>query len=213
MSLKFVVDTIPEGQESLYKEVDGQYVLDVEDAVPVSKYKEVETKANQLSEKIGEFRTSNIELRKQIEGKSGSDVNIDEIIDTATQPLKTNLQKKEEELAVIRGHLERVVLSDSVKDAAIKYGVLESAIPDVLNRARETFTVKDGVAVPKTKQVDKDGNQLNINTWITNLAESASHLFAKSSGAGAQKSVKGNVQYSDKSSLEKIGAGIAAYQK
>lgn len=213
MSLKYIVDIIPEGQEQFYKESQsGQYVLDVEDVVPTTKFVTAEAKVTELETKVNEFRANNIELRKQVEAKVG-DVNIDLLVDTATSEMKTNLATLQNELAVTKTHLEKVVLSDSVKDVAIKYGVLESAIPDVLNRAKETFMVKDGTAVPKSKTLDKDGNALNVSNWIGNLAESAPHLFAKSSGAGAQKPIRGNMPTQERSSVDKISAGINALRK
>ena len=213
MSLEFFVNQVPEGQESLYREVEGGFQLDVVGVVPETKYQEVETKVKELDSKIGEFRTNNIQLKQQLEKASGQpgfdlDSVVKEQVQIQVSEMKKNLDQLTDQLKIKDTQLEQVILSDGVKEAAIKYGVLESAIPDVLNRARETFQVKDGKAISKQKSVDKDGNPLNITSWINQLSEAAPHLFAKSSGAGAQKS-KGNQGYQVVlSPTDKIAQGL-----
>lgn len=214
MSLEFYVSEVPEGQEQFYKEVDGGYELDVIDVIPLNKYKEIESKVKDLDTKLGEFRTNNIQLKQQLEKAAGTDINVlvEEQVQTKVSEMKKHLDIMGEQIKQKDAQLEQVILSDGVKDAAIKYGVLDSAIPDVLNRAKETFMVKDGKAISKTKGIDKEGNQLNITSWIQQLSEGAPHLFAKSSGAGAQRSKGGSVP-SNLSANEKIGLGLANYKK
>ena len=212
MSLQFFVSEVPEGQETLYKEVEGGFQLDA-DVVPSTKYQELEAKLKDLDSKVNEFRTNNISLKQQLEkasGKDGFDINkvVEEQVQLQVQEMKKNLDQLSEQLKVKDTQLEQVILSDGVKEAAIKYGVLESAIPDVLNRAKETFQVKDGKAVSKQKSVDKDGNSLNITSWINQLSEAAPHLFAKSSGAGAQKSKGSQGMQQNLSSVDKIALGL-----
>lgn len=213
MSLEFFVTDLPEGQESLYKEVEGGFQLDVVGVVPVTKFQEVETRAKDLDSKLGEFRTNNIQLKQQLEkatGVTGTDLTslVEEQVQAHVSEMKKNLDTLQEQIKQKDAQLEQVILSDGVKDAAIKYGVLDSAIPDVLNRAKETFIVKDGKAVSKTKGVDKEGNSLNINSWIQQLSEGAPHLFAKSSGAGAQRSKGGQGMATNLSGTDKIAAGL-----
>ena len=211
MALEFEVTSIPEGLESFYKEQDGKFVLDVTDIAPVSKLRELETK-------VEEFRTNNIALKKQLGNpdpkQSGVDVEklVEEQFNTRVTELKTNydtqVKKLSDELNTRNSQLENVLISEAVKDAAIKYGVLETAVSDVLYRARDIFTVKDGKAVAKDKSLDKDGNALNITNWVQGLSDAAPHLFAKSSGAGGFKPVKGGVTTPHRSSVEKIASGL-----
>jgi hypothetical protein len=196
---------------------DGTYVLDVEGVVPVSQFKEVESKVVGTEAKLKEFRDNNIALRKELETKSGTGVNIEALLETHVAELKgnyaTQIQTLSEQNKQLNEHLERVVLSDGVKEAAIKYGVLESALPDVLSRAKDTFVVKDGKPVPKDKLIDKEGNPMGVTNWIQSLAEQAPHLFAQSRGSGAQKTVRGGQQPVERTPAEKIAAGLAARQK
>lgn len=213
MALPFVADTVSDEVKQYYKEVDGKFVLDVEGAVPVTQFQAVQSKATELEGKVSEFRNNNIALKQLVEQAGKQTVDIDALLEPRIVEMKTNYTTQIEALnsskAQLEAHLERVVLSESVAAAAVKYGVLDTALSDVISRARETFTVKDGVAVSKSKAKDKDGNALTIQTWITGLTETASHLFVPSRGAGAQKSVSGMNQKPAMSSIDKISAGLA----
>lgn len=216
MALAYELTEAPGAEVAgFYKEVDGKYVLDVEGVVPESKFKESETK-------LSEFRNNNITLKQQLEKVTQTPLNntpvqqidVEAAIEARIGEMKshysTQVTTLETEKKQLAEHLERVVLSDSVKEAALKYGVHESALPDVLNRAKETFTVADGKAVSKTKAVDKEGKPLEVSSWIHNLSETAPHLFAPSRGSGAQRTVKGGQPVSERTSAEKIAAGLAA---
>lgn len=212
MALELEVTNVPEGLEQFYKEQDGKFVLDVEGGVaPISKVKE-------LQQKVEEFRTNNVSLKAQLgqqsPDKTGVDVEklVEDQLNVRIGEMKTNyetqVKKMTEELSVRNSQLENVLISEAVKDAALKYGVLETAVSDVLYRARDIFTVKDGKAVAKDKVMDKDGNALNVTNWVQGLSEAAPHLFAKSSGAGGFKPVKGGVIPSQMSSIDRISAGL-----
>ena len=203
-----------EVKEFYKQESDGTYTLDVEGVVPVTKFQEVENRAKESDTKLKEFRDNNVALRKELEQKAGTGVNIEALLETHVAELKTNyssqIQTLAEQKTSLEQHLERVVLSDGVKEAALKYGVLDSALPDVLARAKDTFVVKDGKPTPKTKLIDKEGNPLGVTTWIQSLAEQAPHLFAQSRGSGAQKTIKSGPVQHEKSASDKIAAGLAA---
>lgn len=214
MGLKYELTEAPaEDIKPFYKEQDGKFILDVEGAVPETKLRETETK-------LAEFRTNNVTLKQQIEAatntslkdKKPADIDVEQILQTHVSELKTNYETQVTTLAdqkkQLEAHLERVVLSDSVKEAAIKYGVQDSALPDVLNRAREAFTVKDGEAVLKDKKLDKEGKQYTVSSWIQSLSESAPHLFAQSRGSGSQKPVKGMPAQGELSAVDKIAKGL-----
>lgn len=217
MALAYELTEAPGAEVAqFYKEVDGKFVLDVEGVVPEAKFKDAENK-------VTEFRNSNITLKQQLEKATQTSlknvdpktIDVEAALEQRTADMKTHFTTQmstlEESNKQLNAHLERVVLSDSVKEAALKYGVLESALPDVLNRAKDTFTVKDGKAVSKNKLVDKDGKPLEVSSWIHNLSESAPHLFAQSRGSGAQKSVKGGQPATAHTSpAERISAGLDA---
>lgn len=213
MALPYETDSVSDEVKAFYKEVDGKYVLDVEGVVPVTQFQSVQSKASELEGKISEFRANNIALKQQLEQIGGKTVDIEALLEPRIVEMKTNYTSQIEQLnsskAQLEQHLERVVLSESVAAAAVKYGVLDTALPDVISRARETFTVKDGVAVSKAKVKDKDGNALTIQSWITGLSETASHLFAPSRGTGAQRPVSGVSQKPTLSAVDKIASGLA----
>ncbi len=212
--LEMILDAAPAAEvAAFYKEDAGKWVLQVAGAVPQAKFAEVEGK-------VSEFRTNNIALKKQVEDLSKAAPNaqdIDKIVETRVSEMKTNYDTQISSLMTekvnLTTSLERVVLSDSVKTAATEYGVLPSALPDVLARAKEMFVVQDGQAIPKDKKVDKDGKMFTVNTWITSLTESASHLFAQSRGAGSFKPTRGTSIAPAKSALDKISSGLASRTK
>ena len=213
MPLAYETTEVAEELKPFYKQVEGKYVLDVEGAVPETAFKQVQTRAQELDAKVAEFRSNNIALKQQLEQAGKKEVDIDALLEPRVTEMKTNYTRQIDELSKTKSqleqHLERVVLSDSVKAAAIKYGVLDTALTDVLGRARETFTVKDGAAVSKDNALDKDGKPLTVDVWLTKLTESAPHLFAPSRGSGAQRPVSGVNQKPTMSSIDKIAAGLA----
>jgi hypothetical protein len=219
MGLKLELEQAPEESiKGFYKEVNGKFVLDVEGAVPVTKLKETEAK-------LEEFRTNNITLKQQLETVTKtplkdvptSQINVEQILEKHVSEMKTayesQVQTLAQQKAELEGHLERVVLSDSVKDAAIKYGVHESALPDVMNRAKEVFTVQAGKAVPKEKKVDKAGNPYGIESWLQSLNETAPHLFAQSRGSGSQRPVKGPIPQGTVHGVDRIAQGLKNLRK
>lgn len=214
MELEFELAAEPIAEvASFYKQDGAKWVLQVKGAVPQAKLAEVEGK-------VSEFRTNNIALKKQVEDLSKAAPNatdIEKIVETRVSEMKANYETQittlSQEKIALSTNLERVVLSDSVKTAATEYGVLPSALPDVLARAKEMFAVENGTAVPKDKKVDKDGKTFTINTWITSLTENAGHLFAQSRGSGSFKPTKGSNVQQTRTAKDKISAGLASRNK
>jgi hypothetical protein len=212
--LDYILETAPAAEvASFYKEDAGKWVLQVAGVVPQTKFAEVEGK-------VSEFRTNNIALKKQVEDLSKAAPNasdIEKIVETRVSEMKnhyeTQLTTLTQEKTTLSTNLERVVLSDSVKTAATEYGVLPSALPDVLARAKEMFVVENGTAVPKDKSVDKTGKTYTVSSWITSLTESAGHLFAPSRGSGSFKPTRGSNVPQVKSTVDKISAGLASRNK
>lgn len=196
MMLKYELTEQPdEAIAPFYEQVGDVYRLKVEGVAPA-------TEVVELKNKLDEFRNGNITLKKQLEqltktnlqGVKPDEVNVEQIVHQQVEEMRTNYETQlsalSESKTKLEADLERVLLSDSVKEAALRYGVHESALPDVLNRAKNTFTVKDGVAVPRDKKLDKDGKQYTIDSWLRSLSESASHLFAQSRGSGSHRPLR-----------------------
>lgn len=189
MALDYTVDAVPAGLEEHYEAKDGKFVLVVanQPAPPVD-HDAVEAK-----EKLKEFRATNIALKQRLEaleaGTATSAPNIDELVKNAVAANTQKLQQIEQERTTLQAQLEEVVLSEKVKEAALKHGVHETALTDIVNRAKNAFTVKDGKPLPKDNAVDADGQVLSPEAWIKSLAESAPHFFKPSSGSGARRPV------------------------
>lgn len=166
MALKFVVDTldtVDEAHRQLYVEKDGKFVLGVEGAVS--------------TEKLNEFRTSNVALLKERDGLVAKYKDVDleaynalteqqrklrdkelieagkveELFGERTATMRTQHEKQLSAVAkerdTIKGQLEGLVIDGALRDAAIKHGVAPTAVDDVLLRGRATFKLVEGKAV------------------------------------------------------------------
>lgn len=229
MGLKLFVenlDDVSENHKSLYEQTDdGKYRLDVDGAVP--------------REKLDEFRQNNIELLKKLEGFKNVDVQkytklleiekrindkdlvdagkIDEAVQSRIQSMKTEhegvVKDLSEKLNISNRQLESLLIDSAVRVKALELGALPAAMDDVLLRAKSAFKLVDGVAIPHVdgKPVyGKDGvNPMSVEEWINGLSKSASHLFGKTSGGGAQGSGNAGANNSrNMSSIQKITAGL-----
>lgn len=215
MALNYRVTEVPEGLESYYKEDAEGFVLDVEGVVDTNTLDSVKAEAEESKRKLKEFREHNIKLRQQVEkaatpnGEDSTPPNIEELINEAVSEMRAEMEKVQTERSTLASQLEEVVLSDRVKDIAIRHGVYETALPDVVTRARSVFTVKDGKPVPVDKKArDENGELYTPDTWLKKLQEDAPHLFKSSSGSGAQSPVNGSTRNAPRSSVEKITAGL-----
>lgn len=166
MSIKTRVKTleeIPEAIREFYVEQDGEFFLPVEGMVG--------------KDKLDEFRTNNIELKKQLEAITekfdGVDPDafreltakaqkerdkklldsgkVDEMITERLNAAKAGFDKEkkgiEETNRKLNIQLEGLLIDNAVRDAAAKAGVKSGAVDDVLLRARQVFKLIDGRAV------------------------------------------------------------------
>lgn len=206
MSLQYQVETVPEGMEAFYQEKEGKFVLAVEGLpAPQDNSAEITT----LKTKLDEFRDNNRTLHAQVQKLSGVDTSqVDELVKQAVAANTQKLQVAEQTVVTLQAQLEEVIVSDKLKEAAIKYGVAETAIQDVLNRGKSSFIVKDGKPLPKNGAVDSDGNVLSPEAWVKALTAEAPHLFKPSQGAGAKRPL-GTPPSQTLTSGQKISAGLA----
>lgn len=190
MSLELYVEQVPEGLETFYKEVDGKFVLDVV-GVDLTEVDKLKKEVPELKNKVKEFRDHNIQLRTQLEQVSGEvkTPNIQELVESKVSELKSRVEQIDNERQTLKQQLEEVVLSDKAKDYAVKYGVHDTALPDVINRARHAFTVENGTLVPKDKEYRDDaGNPLTLEKWMNDLRDKhAPHCFKSSTGTGSKR--------------------------
>jgi hypothetical protein len=213
--LKFIVDNldeVPEGLRDNYSETlrNGKtvYCLQVEGAVS--------------KDKLDEFRTNNISLRKQLEdfqsrfgnitlsgeelgeliakreqfenfeakGKDKVEELVEKRLGAARAEHERQIEGLRSENETMKQRLSDVTIDQSAVAVATKRGLKPSAIPDLTNRARGVFRLKDGVPTAyesdgKTVRYGKEANPLTVDEWVEGLTAEAPHLFNESSGGGA----------------------------
>lgn len=234
MALKLKIAKLEDVAEALrteYKKApDGEegYVLDT--AEPVVK-----------KDKLDEFRNNNINLQKALDAlkdvdpakyrelvqlenqvKAGELIKagkLEEAVNLRVDAMKTELEGKLTEsnsnLTKANHQLYSLIINDTVKSAAIKAGVLPSAVDDVIHRARTIYVVEGGVPVPKEGAnviFGKDGKTpMQPEEWVGGLKEKAPHLFQGSQGSGANGGNQpGSKNTAGMTPTEKINAGLAA---
>jgi hypothetical protein len=232
MPLKAVVDNLEGVDKSLHglysKADDGKFYLGVEGMVS--------------STRLDEFRTNNIALKQQLEKFEGIDPvkyremtekdrkiaekklidagEIDKVVEQRVAAMKAEHEAAIKAVTTERDaastKLSSVLIDSAVKSAAIAIGVVPTAVDDVVLRAKATFQMKNGEAVPVDAKGNiiygKDGTSpLSVDEWVKNLKQTAGHLFQGFQGAGAPGSKGGShgMDPSKMSSTQKISAGLA----
>ena len=208
MALKAILKSLEGLSDELkkqYVEKDGAYHLDADGLVP--------------KDRVDEFRNNNIDLKKQLDDLKktyeGIDVEqvkellkkeiqlkekklidsgkVDELLEERTKSMKTEYEKKIKELsdkvASSDTQLERLVIDNAIQSEAVKSGVRDTAMEDVLLRGRARFKLQDGKAVPLNGEgktiYGKDGSTPESMTeWVSGLSTSTPHLFKPSTGGG-----------------------------
>lgn len=229
MKLKFKLDTL-DGLDAaiagLYEQgADGAYYLSVDGAVDKSKLDEFRNNNVKLLKDLEKFKDVDpakyqelLALAKKQEEKKLIDAGeIDKVVEQRVGEMKSTYENQiktlTEQNSVAQRQLESLLIDNAVRDAAVKSGVQPTAVDDVLLRAKATFKIKDGNAVPVDAQGNvvygKDGTSpMSVVDWTTGLKKQAPHLFQGSQGGGAQGSGKGNVDTSKLTSAQKIAQGL-----
>lgn len=231
MPLKHTIDKLdeaPEAVRSMYKEQDGKYVLDVEGVVPKAR--------------LDEFRNNNIALQQQLDKLKDVDpvkyrelmllqnkIKERELIDKGELDQVVNLRTEnmrkahEETLGDLNSRLSKaesklsVLMIDNVaKGEAIKLGVLQTAVDDIILRTRSQFVIHEGAPVIKDSNgqvvYGKDGKTpMSIQEWMVDLKKSAPHLFQGSVGSGAGGGNRGGTTNTGQlTPAQKIAIGLSA---
>lgn len=230
--LKYTVDSlegIPEQFVPLYEKVDeSTFRLNVDGAAP--------------REKLDEFRNNNIDLLKKLESFKGVDVKeyqrlselakkidekqlidagkVDEVVTARVSSMKAEhdgvVNEMGSKLEQANRQLESLLIDSAVRVKALESGVLPTAVDDIMLRAKLTFKIIDGQAVPHAdgKPVyGKDGvNPMSVEEWISGLSKTAPHLFGSTQGGGASGSRPGSrgAGGAKLSSVQKIAAGLGS---
>jgi len=218
--LKYETSEVPSGMENLYEATTtGTFRLKVEGAVSLSLFDAEKTR-------LKEFRDTNITLKKQVEDlatfetmfKSGdfsqesltAKIEAEALRRAADMKSALELQVSEKDTALQASNrlLTGLVLGNAVQAAALRNGVSEGALEDVLARAKAAFRVVGGAVQLVDDKLDAKGKVPTVDTWMEALALAAPHLFTASRGADARKpgNAKGETA---RTTNEKIAAGFA----
>lgn len=237
MDLKFTMDSmegVAADVASLYTQQEGgKYVLTGIDGV-ASKVKVDEfrnnniTLTNQLKAFEGidpaavkSMESELAEARIQIEKNAGKldeeAVNkiVEQRVKTINETAATEKARLEGVIETQSKQLETLIIDGNVTKHAIENKVLDSAVTDVMLRAKTVFKVEGG----KPVAYDADGNkmyaadgttELGISDWIKGLVKTSPHLFEASVSAhlkdGSGRTYSGDP--SKLSPLQKISGGL-----
>lgn len=208
-------DEIPENFRELYEERGGQFHLtQIEgiktdaDVARVQRALDQEKQArNQLKQQwdsfFGDKKPEDIqalldripELEAAAEGKI-DDEKINSIVEgrlkTKLSPvererdqLRAQLQEREQQIAQFQERETRRTIHDSVREAAIKSKVIDTALEDVLMLAERMFEVgEDGKVTAKEGVGVTPG--IDPVVWLTEMQQKRPHWWPASQGGGAK---------------------------
>ena len=213
-----------------------------EEATEVKTYSEEEYTG--VKAKLDEFRANNVKLMKDMEAITtkfdGIDVDaynemkskqeamkqkklidagkIDELLAEKTKQMRevhnSELEKTNKVNESLQDQLAKLVIDNAVRDSAVKAGVVETGMDDILLRSKSVFSLKDGKAVP----TDAQGNTIfghgttepmSVNEWVKSQMDIAPHLFKSSSGSGSQHGSRISANNSQKlTPMQKLELGF-----
>lgn len=184
-------------------------IKEQEEALKVEKAKVVEfhDKNNTLSKSvddlnlkfkgidIDEYSKMQKEAQELKDKKMISAGKVDELVEDKVNKIRieqvAEMKKIQETNANLSIQLNAQVVGSAVKTAAIKAGIVGTAIDDVLTRANSIWTVKDGKPVAVNKEgaviwVEGTTEPLTLDKWVESLNKTAPHLFGANTGTGAK---------------------------
>jgi hypothetical protein len=156
------LEEIPEAHREFYAEKDGKFNLAVEGLIGKDKLDEFRTNNVQLKKQLEElttrfdgvdpelFRELNDKAERERQKKLIAADKVDDLVNERVNAAKAGFEKEkkglEEDRRKLNIQLEGLLIDNAVRDAATKCGVRSGAVEDVLLRARQVFKVVDGKA-------------------------------------------------------------------
>src|SRR5690625_896750 len=179
-------------QEALDKEVGGlkakrDELLDAQKRLKeqLSQFEGIDPeRARKLEEQIAQSK----EAKLIAEGK------LDEVIAQRTERMQTEYERRLQEASataeqakLFAERFKGRVLSDEIRAAASKVGMIDSAAEDATLRAQALFEVNDegNVVANEDAGLDASGKPLTIETWLQSMKDAAPHWFLQPKGSGA----------------------------
>lgn len=211
------LDDIEETYRPLYVEKDGKFVR--KDAAG-----DVEFEGLAPAAKLEEFRQTNIDDRKKYENELAKykDVDVEKYrellniekdikehnlvkrgeleevrrraAEDAVKPVKEELTKKEQEIAIKRDRLATALIENEVVKLALPFGLKKGAVQDLMRRARMIFKLDEEDRI-RAYEADGSpkfhlGDPYTVEQFLkdTSSAEDGKHLFEENSGGGGDPS-------------------------
>lgn len=214
------IDAVPEPLRPFYGEADGKWalridggaeserpphsgdlkamrlVLDKARAEAKAAKERAEAIERQFSGIDPEEARAALEKAEQLENQAAKTKDdVEEKFKRHTAKLSKQLEderkRAEEEIARRDSRLRELLVDAELRSAAVKAGVVPTALDDVLLRGRQVFRLENGESVVARGSdgseifVDEYKTQpLTIEAWLGRLAKDAPHLFPQSSGSG-----------------------------
>jgi len=227
-------EDIPAGLDSHYEaNGDGSWHLQVEGMVPKAALDESRNNNIELTKKLDKFKDVDVAKYQELANRSEEDFKkavakattqlteeqIEAGVQARVKKMSTEHETQVQALKDANGQMSNLLsiamIDNSVRAEAIRAGVQDTAVDDVVLRARTTFKLVDTSVVAFNqkgeKLFDKDGQTpLPVSTWVVDLKKTAPHLFKgmDGGGAGGGRGTGGALDVSKMSATQKIAAGL-----
>ena len=117
---------------------------------------------------------------------------VDELLATQQAQLEAKWAKERDaataELATLRDQVGGYMLTDPIKDVAIKANAHPATLSDIIARSKNVWKLQDGLPVALDAAgipILKDGHRITREEWVEGLRTEAPNLFQGSTGSGA----------------------------
>ena len=218
------IDEVPEALRGEYVAQDGVYVLKIDggDQHPatlaahkaaearfrdrnIAQAKELDDAKKRLDTYAGVDPAEYASLKRKVtdfeqqlgaKDPAGVLALVQKQVADALGPVEAKLKASEEREAQKAAALAKKNVESALRDAAVKAGVADEALPDFLNRGVNFFSYEegedgDGRVIAKAKDGSpvfskrSAGQPMSTEEWAFGLSDTAPHLFRPSSGGGA----------------------------
>lgn len=141
---------------------------------------------------------------------------VEDRVKTINADAATLVAERDNTIAVQSSQLETLIIDTNVSKHAVGNKVLDTAVTDVMLRAKSVFKVESGKPIAYDGEGNKmyaaDGtSELGIGDWVKGLVKSSPHLFEASveGGLNDQKGKGFTGDPSKMSALSKIQSGLS----
>lgn len=106
-------------------------------------------------------------------------------IERQNQTLAQQLAERETSLAELRGKESQRIVADSVRTAAMKLKVVDSALEDVILLGERVFSIDESTGAVVTKDNVGVTPGISADVWLTDMQAKRPHWWGPSQGGGA----------------------------